>query len=622
MKTTFIRTDKKNKRHVRLCAMDETLQAITDGTYSKDVELLRNFCSWSHELSTFEYMHRLPVVCPSAELKADSSGNLTMRRFNGLLVLTIGKLADETEAKNVKRMAAMLPMTVMAVTGSSGRTVKVVVRVARPNGSLPKTEQEAIRLCQQAYPLVGQLYEVVVRKAGTANVPAVGPAIGQDHSSVLEAGFRMTCDKRAYYNADAVALTVPDTLSADAVSPVGFAIQRPADAADSTPTQDDGSTAGKETRQLIELLEKNYSFRMNRVMGYVEYRSKSQAYYPWLPVDERVQNTMAMEARLAGVNVWDKDIKRYVMSNMVRNYDPIGEYLWSVKDKWDGQDHIGALAATVPTNNKHWPGWFRTWFLGMVVQWLGRNPRYGNAMAPLLISRQGYNKSTFCKSLLPPELQWGYNDNLVLSEKKAVLQAMSQFLLINLDEFNQISPKVQEGFLKNLIQLASVKVKRPYGKHVEDFPRLASFIATANVTDLLADPTGNRRFIGIELTGPIDVERRINYPQLYAQAMELLDKGEQYWLDAEQTKLVMESNRQFQLCSPEEDFFNECFRLTTDEDKGQWMTATAILLHIKHAAGSAVRGDNVRNFGRFLSNIPEILSRHSRYGTEYLVEKR
>ena len=70
--------------------------------------------------------------------------------------------------------------------------------------------------------------------------------------------------------------------------------------------------------------------------------------------------------------------------------------------------------------------------------------------------------------------------------------------------------------------------------------------------------------------------------------------------------------------SPEEDFFNEYFRLTTDEDKGQWMTATAILLHIKHAAGSAVRGDNVRNFGRFLSNIPEILSRHSQL--EYLVE--
>ena len=611
MKTTFIRTDKKNKRHVKLHSMGEVLQAVTSEIYQKDIAELRDFCHWCSEYSTFRLMHRLPVVCPSAEMKADGDGNLMMREFNGLLTLSIGKVADKDEAESVKRLAAMLPMTVLAVRGSSGRTVKVVVRVSRPDGTLPQTEDEAVRLCRQAYPLVSQLYEVVVRKTVTADRLTVGPALRQDLGGELTAGFRITHDPLACYNADARPLLVPDELA------VGT-IYQPLSAADGS-QPDDQSATSKETRQLISLLEEKYAFRMNRVMGYVEYRLKEKPYYPWQPVDERAQNTLAMEARLAGLNVWDRDVNRYVKSNMVRNYDPIEEYLYDVAGKWDGRDHIGALAKTVPTNNPHWPQWFRTWFLGMVVQWLGRNPRYGNSMAPLLISRQGYNKSTFCKSLLPPELQWGYNDNLVLSEKKAVLQAMSQFLLINLDEFNQISPRVQEGFLKNLIQLASVKVKRPYGHHVEDFPRMASFIATANVTDLLADPSGNRRFIGIELTGPIDVKRRINYPQLYAQAMALLDQHEPYWLDADQTRLVMESNRQFQLRSPEEAFFHECFRLTTDEAEGQWMTTAAILSHVKNFAGSVVRANSVRQFGRFLSNLPDILSRHSRFGTEYLV---
>lgn len=49
---------------------------------------------------------------------------------------------------------------------------------------------------------------------------------------------------------------------------------------------------------------------------------------------------------------------------------------------------------------------------------------------------------------------------MILSEKRQVLQAMSQFLLINLDEFNQISPQVQQGFLKNLLQLPTVKSSR------------------------------------------------------------------------------------------------------------------------------------------------------------------
>ena len=615
MKTTFIRTDKKNKRYLKWLSIGETIEIIKGENYLENVESLREFCHWNYQFTPFNRMHRLPVVCPSAELKADKDGNLTMKKFNGLLTLTIGTVSNQDEAENVKRLAAMLPMTVLAVCGSSGRTVKVVVRISRQDGTLPHTEDEAVRLCTQAYPLASQLYETIARYAGTANMLTVGPALRQEHENVLLAGFRMTCDEQPYYNDNAASLKVSDEL------PVGT-LHQPVSVSDDTQPGANDSTIGRETRQLIELLEHNYAFRMNKVMGYVEYRSKAKPYYLWQPVDEHAQNTMAMEARLAGINIWDKDVNRYIKSNMIRKYDPVSEYLYDLTDKWDGRDHIGALAATVPTNNENWPRWFRTWFLGMVVQWLGRDLRYGNAMAPLLISKQGYNKSTFCKSLLPSELQWGYCDNLVLSEKKAVLQAMSQFLLINLDEFNQISPKVQEGFLKNLIQLASVKVKRPYGKHVEDFPRLASFIGTANVTDLLADPTGNRRFIGIELTGPIDVKRRINHKQLYAQAMALIDKGERYWLDAEQTQLVMESNRQFQLRTPEEAFFHECFRLTTNPDEGQWMTATAILYHIKRYAGSAVRGDNVRNFGRFLSNLPDIVSRHTRVGTEYLVKIR
>jgi len=615
MKTTFIRINKKNKRHVKLLTLKETLQTIGGDDYLEEIDQLRVFCRMSIQYADYRYMHRLPIVFPSAEMKADKEGNLTMQRFNGLLTLSIGTIASEKEAYSVKQMVAMLPTTVMAVRGSSDRTVKVVVRVSRPDGTLPSTEDEAVRLCRQAYPLVSQLYEVVVRRAKTMNTLAVGPARRHDFSGELLAGFRITRDPSPYTNANASALLVPEDLTVETT------YQPSTTDGDAQPEPSDDKVS-KETRQLIELLDRNYAFRRNRVMGYVEYHSKTKDYDLWQPVDERVQNTLAVEARLAGLNVWDKDINRYVKSNMIRPYDPIDDYLWEVRDKWDGRDHIGLLAATVPTANKHWPQWFRTWFLGMVAQWLGRNPRYGNAMAPLLISRQGYNKSTFCRMLLPPELQWGYNDNLVLSEKKAVLQAMSQFLLINLDEFNQISPKVQEGFLKNLIQLASVKVKPPYGKHVEDFPRLASFIATANMTDILADPSGNRRFIGIELTGPIDVNHRINYRQLYAQAITLINQGEPYWLDDQQTKLVMESNRQFQLRSPEEVFFHECFRPATNEDEGQWMTTAAILYQVKHYAGSAVRGDNVRSFGRFLANMPELRSRHSRNGTEYLVISR
>ena len=607
MKTTLIRTTKTNKYFAKRQVLDEVVKHISRGLYAKEVDELHKFLHYAETSSRFHLMHRLPIVYPSAEMKIDESGNRVMQHFNGLLTLSVGKLHDREEADAVKCVANMLPSTVAAVTGSSGKTVKIIVAVSRPDGILPQTEDEAEAFCQQAYPILCHFYDVALRMVSNGDTLTIGPAIRPDETSLLYTGFRMTWDKEVSYRPEAMPIIIPTGIMAD-------------EAPKLTSTEEtDKKTVGYETRQLIQLLGESYVFRTNTVMGYVEYRSKKRWNHGWKPVDERMQNSLAMEARTKGLNVWDKDINRYLKSNYIPTYDPIEEYLWQLRGKWDGKDHIGQLARTVPTNNKNWPKWFQTWFLGMVAQWLGKNRRYGNAIAPLLISKQGYNKSTFCKSLIPPELQWGYNDNLMLSEKKSVLQAMSQFLLINLDEFNQISPKVQEGFLKNLIQLASVKVKRPYGKHVEDFPRLASFIATANVNDILADPTGNRRFIGIELTGPIDVKQRINYPQLYAQAVALLDQREPYWLDEEQTRLVMESNRQFQLRSPEEMYFYECFDIADNEQEGQWMTTAAILHRLKQHAGAAIHGDKIRTFGRILANIDGLPSRRTRFGSEYLV---
>ena len=198
---------------------------------------------------------------------------------------------------------------------------------------------------------------------------------------------------------------------------------------------------------------------------------------------------------------------------------------------------------------------------------------------------------------------------------------MSQFLLINLDEFNQIPATIQEGFLKNVIQLARVKIKRPYGKHVEDFPRLASFIATTNEHSVLADPSGNRRFIGIELTGSIDLSRPIDYEGLYGQAVNLLKRGEQYWFGESEVRDIMAHNRQFQILSPAEQWFNECFDIATDESDGEWLTCAAIFNRLKRYAGSGFKG-SLNHFGRVLNNMRGLSQRRSNIGKRYLVRSK
>ena len=375
------------------------------------------------------------------------------------------------------------------------------------------------------------------------------------------------------------------------------------------------------TRRLLNYLERKYEMRFNTALGCTETR-KAGSNEPFVPVDERMRNTIAIKARLDGIDAWDKDIRRYTESDFVKAFNPVDIFLKGLRGRWDGKNHIEALADCVPNDNARWAEWFHTWFLAMVAQWLGLNISHGNSVAPLLISRQGYRKSTFCKRLLPEALQWGYNDNLIISEKQNTLRAMTQSLLINIDEFNSLSAKTQDGFLKNVMQLANIKIRQPYRQQQVTLPRIASFIATANVADVFSDPSGCRRFIAVTLTGPICLPDHIDYEQLYAQAVAELDNGRRYWFDEADTQDIMENNVQYQQRTPAEALFLDCFSIPKDLTKGAYMTAASIFSLLRKRYGSQLNLTSLSHFGRVLANIPNLHSKHSSHGTEYLVAVR
>lgn len=105
--------------------------------------------------------------------------------------------------------------------------------------------------------------------------------------------------------------------------------------------------------------------------------------------------------------------------------------------RWDGHDRIRELAARVPCNNRHWADLFYRWFLNMVAHWRQTDRKYANCTVPLLVGPQAYRKSTFCRSLLPPELQAYYTDRIDFSNKRDAEISLNRFALINMDEFDQ-----------------------------------------------------------------------------------------------------------------------------------------------------------------------------------------
>lgn len=612
MKITLVRNTKKNDLRLSLKTFEQLLQQMADEKTGNRVEAFREAVSQLYDgYSHYKGMDTWTHVYPVAEYVKDGNGNLLFQKSTGLLLLSFSNLADADGVEEAKRSAAFLPSTFAAVESADGLGIHILVKYTDDDGKLAEEEAAAEQLYRNAFAVASSVYQAVVRGTLVASSPT------------LQDEFLMTFDKAPFFNGKASPLKVSGMLKREILErqQVGADVMPDGEEADG---DDDKKKEGvKDTIQrMIKFLNGKYSFRYNTIMKYTEYM-QHDGWQMFRPVDPRMQKQMTLEVQLADIRVSIKDVRNYLESNMISNYYPVDDYLLECDGKWDGKDHIRRLARTVPTDNPYWEDWFYTWFLAMVDQWRGYDRRtYGNSIVPLLISRQGFNKSTFCRRLIPDDMQWGYNDNLVLSEKRQVLQAMSQFLLINLDEFNQIPAKVQQGFLKNLVQLPSVKVKRPYGGHVEEFPRLASFIATSNMDDVLFDPTGNRRFLGVELTGPIDVSERPNYKQLYAQALAALERGDKPYFDAATTAKIMTWNSRYQVEQPIEQCFFDSFTVAKDKTEGQYMSVAAIYKELKSKYGATLVGNSLISFGRKLKNIDGIIHRHSSNGTEYLIVRR
>jgi len=610
MKITITHRNNKNQLLVSTKSLERFLERIVNDDAKNTVANFREYVPWlTNGYDGYKNMATWMHVHPAAEFQKSENGLLKMKQNNGVLLLTFVNIKEDGGVDAVKQKVASLPSTLAAFMGADGISLNVLVKYALAKGSLPDDEVEADRIYKQAFQTFAPLYQILVK--ATMQMPE--PSIYSD--------FLFTQDASPYYREDALPLVLNEVIHT-----VEKPVDNLKDAIVDNSEEDvdkDGKELSDNIMRMIGFLCKKYDFRYNSVMKFTEYRPKDKDYWGYQPVDARVQKRMTLEVQLANIRVSIKDVRNYLESDLLSTYNPVEDFLFKCAGKWDGKDYIRALARTVPTDNPYWEDWFYTWFLAMVNQWRSYSHRkYGNSVAPLLISKQGYNKSTFCRSLVPPELQWGYNDNLVLSEKRQVLQAMCQALLLNLDEFNQISPQVQQGFLKNIIQLPSVKMKPPYGSHVQEFPRMASFIATSNMEDILSDPSGNRRFLGVELTGPIDVSQLPNYEQLYAQALAALQAGEKTYFDAEQTKLIMASNRKFEVISPVDQYFNLYFDLTDDVKLGEYLTAAEIFQELKSHIGSSVKLSNLISFGRKLSQMPSIHRKRFNDGMRYLVVRK
>lgn len=208
-------------------------------------------------------------------------------------------------------------------------------------------------------------------------------------------------------------------------------------------------------------------------------------------------------------------------------FHPVREYLDSLV--WDGVPRIDNWLKTYMEASAEEP------YLSAVSRktlcaMVGRIYRPGIKFDHVLIlenEKQGVGKSTSVRMLAGDK--WFSDATINIGDKDAVL-TMRSIWVVELGELSGMR-KADVDQLKEFVSRTTDRIRVPYGKRTENFPRQCIFIGTTNSKEYLKDPTGNRRFWPVSV-GACDfkaIER--DRDQLLAEAKFAYDLGEPLYLE-------------------------------------------------------------------------------------------
>ena len=330
-------------------------------------------------------------------------------------------------------------------------------------------------------------------------------------------------------------------------------------------------------------LNEHYAFRHNVLNGKTEFAKKAEdgTLTEYRVLTQKALNSILVQAKREDVfeeGGSKSDIQEYINSEEVESYDPIKEYLNGLP-KWDGQNHVAKLFSRLPGISSEQPNFLTIWMRSTVAHWLQMDTDHGNECVPTLIGAQGCGKTTFLRRLLPQHLREYYLDHLNLSNKFDKEMALSNNLLVNLDELEAIRPS-QHAQLKQTLSKSKVNGRPIYGASQEDRPRYASFVATTNNPHPLTDATGSRRYICLTIPDGqfINNDGDIDYDQLYAQVLhEIRELNSPFWFNNDEVARIQELNLEYMEKKDIAEMVDICFRKPKEGENAKTMNCGELI---------------------------------------------
>ena len=381
--------------------------------------------------------------------------------------------------------------------------------------------------------------------------------------------------------------------------------------------------ASQEGTLVIEqFLMSYYRFRRNTLSGKVEFTTLpeaaettdglsnglDEANLNYRPLTQAALKSIVIRAKRE--DVLEKgnpktEIADYVESEEVPEYNPVQAFLMNLP-QWDGQNRVAQLFSRLPGISSEQLNYLAIWLRSTVAHWLQMDMLHGNECVPTLIGSQGCGKTTFVRRLLPQQLREYYLDHLNLSNKFDKEMALTNNLIVNLDELDAIRPS-QQSSLKQTLSVSKVNGRPIFGRAQEDRQRFASFVATTNNRHPLKDATGSRRYICIQIPDNqmIDNTSEIDYGQLYAQVMyELQELNAPYWYHNNEVARIQQLNLDFMEKKDIGEMFVACFRQPNEGEMVKTMNCDQMMSIIQRDYPTLQNtiGNKVR-LGKIISSL-------------------
>ena len=279
------------------------------------------------------------------------------------------------------------------------------------------------------------------------------------------------------------------------------------------------ATTEEDTKSLniedVEIWLRHYQIKKNEVTRFYEYKGKQ--------ITQEQLNSIFLACKKQFSKISREIFDTILFSEFTPTYNPIKLYLQSLV--WDGKDRLLELTDSITSDTgtlSYRCALMQSWLLGIIESIYIDEP---NVLQMIFAGKQNTGKSYFFKKLLPKPLQH-YTAFSQLDKGKDDELLMCQKLLIIDDEYSGKS-KMDAKLIKRLLSAHTFDLREPYGKSNITVNRIATLCASTNETQILNDPTGNRRNIIFEVTGKFNyaLYNSIDKEQLFAQLYDLHKSG-------------------------------------------------------------------------------------------------